>query len=60
METDFTTNAQNIPNFSARMETSYHGLSHFFKFPEVAANSVRGSRNVLMKCIFILNWRWIH
>jgi len=42
------------------MDISDHGLLHLYKHPRVVVNGLRGIQNALVKCLFIINWTWIH
>lgn len=44
----------------SRMDTSYRGLSHSFKGTEQFAKGLTERKIVMMKCLFIFNWIWIH
>jgi hypothetical protein len=37
------------------MDTYHHGMSPSFKGPDVAANGLTGTKNALVKCLFIFN-----
>jgi len=41
------------------MDTSDHGLSHNFKGLKVVANWWTDIKPVLVKFLFIFNWRWM-
>jgi hypothetical protein len=46
--------------FNARPDTSRHGPPHAFKEPGLAADSLTGIHNAMVKCLFVVNKSCIH
>jgi hypothetical protein len=46
--------------FSAHLDTSHHGPPYTFKDAGVVADILKGIRNLMVKCLFVVNRSCIH